>query len=276
MIDNRKFTIGQMSKLYHIPVKTLRYYDEIGLFKPHEVDEKTGYRYYRVEQFQMLDMIWFMRSMGIPLKEIAKRVAYSTIDDFLSILIEYEELTERRIHELDRARKHLRSKIYELRDAQSIEKVEEPFIAEVDERKMISFQGNFNDVSDVEHVLIKVREDIQHITPIMIGRVGRMASLAQVERDHQLDFHGLFILIDDETDLDKGQITSLEKGMYATLYTRKILDQDAGDVRRLLDFIEQHRYQPMEPILVRRIVDKFISHDEQERLTQIQIKIKSN
>lgn len=40
----RTFTIGQMSKLNNISVKTLRYYDDIGLFVPYEVDEQTGYQ----------------------------------------------------------------------------------------------------------------------------------------------------------------------------------------------------------------------------------------
>ena len=52
-----RFSIGEMSKLMNIPVKTLRYYDEIGLFKPHEVNRHTGYRYYSTEQFEQLDTI---------------------------------------------------------------------------------------------------------------------------------------------------------------------------------------------------------------------------
>jgi hypothetical protein len=36
--------IGDFSKLSRVPVKTLRYYDEMGLLKPVEVDSLTGYR----------------------------------------------------------------------------------------------------------------------------------------------------------------------------------------------------------------------------------------
>lgn len=37
------FTIGEISKLFNINKKTLRYYDEIDLFKPSYVDEHNKY-----------------------------------------------------------------------------------------------------------------------------------------------------------------------------------------------------------------------------------------
>jgi len=52
-----RFSIGEMSILHNVPVKTLRYYDEIGLFKPIEVDSNNRYRYYSTEQFEQLNTI---------------------------------------------------------------------------------------------------------------------------------------------------------------------------------------------------------------------------
>ena len=42
--------IGAFSKLSRVPVKTLRYYDEIKLLVPEEVDPFTGSRRYALEQ----------------------------------------------------------------------------------------------------------------------------------------------------------------------------------------------------------------------------------
>ena len=44
------FKIGDFSKISRVPVKTLRYYDELGLLKPVEVDPFSGYRYYAADQ----------------------------------------------------------------------------------------------------------------------------------------------------------------------------------------------------------------------------------
>jgi DNA-binding transcriptional MerR regulator len=40
------FKIGEFSRLVHVPVGTLRFYDAIGLLQPIRVDTATGYRYY--------------------------------------------------------------------------------------------------------------------------------------------------------------------------------------------------------------------------------------
>ena len=51
------FTIGEVSKMIHLPVRTLHYYDEIGLFKPAYVDPATNYRYYSELQLANMDLI---------------------------------------------------------------------------------------------------------------------------------------------------------------------------------------------------------------------------
>lgn len=59
-----KFKIGEFSRLNRVTVKTLRYYEEIGLLVPYETDEWTGYRYYSVEQFQQVNTIIYLKQLG--------------------------------------------------------------------------------------------------------------------------------------------------------------------------------------------------------------------
>ena len=58
---NNRFRVGEVARLFKLPASTLRYYDEIGLFRPKYTDPETSYRYYGVEQFQILDTIIFLR-----------------------------------------------------------------------------------------------------------------------------------------------------------------------------------------------------------------------
>ena len=44
-------SIGEFSKICQVSAKTLRYYDEIGLLRPEEINPENGYRYYRVVSF---------------------------------------------------------------------------------------------------------------------------------------------------------------------------------------------------------------------------------
>jgi len=61
--------IGEFSKIAKTTIKTLRYYDDIGLFKPFFVDE-NGYRYYEIDQLKDLLKIIEYRSLDIPIEEI--------------------------------------------------------------------------------------------------------------------------------------------------------------------------------------------------------------
>ncbi len=66
------FKIGEFSKLSRVTVKTLRYYDEIGLLKPAEVDRFTSYRYYSVSQLPRLNRILALKDLGLSLDQIGQ------------------------------------------------------------------------------------------------------------------------------------------------------------------------------------------------------------
>lgn len=66
------FKIGDFSKLSQVTVKTLRYYDDIGLLKPVSVDRFTGYRYYSVDQLPRLHRILALKEMDLSLEQIAR------------------------------------------------------------------------------------------------------------------------------------------------------------------------------------------------------------
>ena len=62
--------IGDISKLCNISIKTLRYYEEMGLIKPVEVDIYSGYRYYDEKNIEDIYRIQLLKELGMPLKEI--------------------------------------------------------------------------------------------------------------------------------------------------------------------------------------------------------------
>ena len=64
--------IGDFSKLSRVSIKTLRFYDEMGLLKPVEVDRFTGYRYYEFDQLATLYRILALKDLGFSLEEIGR------------------------------------------------------------------------------------------------------------------------------------------------------------------------------------------------------------
>jgi DNA-binding transcriptional MerR regulator len=68
------FRIGEFSKIAQVPGSLLRYYDEIGLFKPAHIDQWTAYRYYSARQLPRLHRILALKDLGLTLDQIARLV----------------------------------------------------------------------------------------------------------------------------------------------------------------------------------------------------------
>lgn len=72
-------TVKEISEITGISIRTLHYYDEIGLLLPTEKSE-AGYRYYDDKALEILQQILFFREFDIPLKEIKSVIKDSTLN----------------------------------------------------------------------------------------------------------------------------------------------------------------------------------------------------
>lgn len=72
-LENNKndlILIGELSKLTNVNIKSLRYYEKIGVLTPCYVDPENGYRYYTYSQVQLVISIQFYVEMDIPLSKL--------------------------------------------------------------------------------------------------------------------------------------------------------------------------------------------------------------
>jgi len=65
-----KMQIQEFAKFTGVSVRTLHYYDEIGLLKPACVDRRSGYRYYDEQSLLRMQEILFYRELDFSLKSI--------------------------------------------------------------------------------------------------------------------------------------------------------------------------------------------------------------
>lgn len=84
-------TVKEMSDLTGISVRTLHYYDEIGLLKPTRKSE-AGYRLYDDKALETLQQILFFREFDIPLKEIKKVMENPAFDQKQILQVQREML----------------------------------------------------------------------------------------------------------------------------------------------------------------------------------------
>ena len=106
-----KMHIKEFAKLCGVSVRTLHYYDEIGLLKPAFVDEQNGYRFYDEKSLERIQEILFYRELDFPLKSISEILSSPDYDkqkalkEQRKLLILKKEHLERIIDALDSAEK---------------------------------------------------------------------------------------------------------------------------------------------------------------------------
>ena len=66
-----RYSVSQAARLAGVSVRTLRWYDQIGLLKPTEVTP-AGYRLYDGEAMAVLQQILFYRELDVPLEQIGR------------------------------------------------------------------------------------------------------------------------------------------------------------------------------------------------------------
>lgn len=97
-------SIGEFSNICQVSTKTLRYYAEIGLILPDEINPENGYRYYSIEQLKRMLFINRLKSYNFSLEEIR------------AILDAKKPQDEKLYVELIRKKRELKKMVQELRD----------------------------------------------------------------------------------------------------------------------------------------------------------------
>ncbi|MBU3103424.1 MerR family transcriptional regulator [Clostridium gasigenes] len=77
---DKYYQIGEVSKICNIPIRTLHYYNDIGLLKPKKIDSSNNYRYYSHEQLLDIRIIKDFKAEGFSLKEVGDLLKRDDID----------------------------------------------------------------------------------------------------------------------------------------------------------------------------------------------------
>lgn len=123
-MSERRYKPGEIAERTGVTVRTLRYYDEIGLLKPAE-RARSGYRLYGPEQLERLQQILSLKHLGLELEEIGECLKDPEAYSLENIL--YRQLKRLRI-EIER-QKQLYRRLETL--AEHLDRSEKPSIDEL-------------------------------------------------------------------------------------------------------------------------------------------------
>lgn len=234
------YTIGEFALIAELSTKTLRHYDEVGLFKPFKIDALNNYRYYSKEQINEIMFIKELKNYGLSLNDI-NHIKESGNKEFLNSILENQLLiVEEKIIRLQEMKKSINEKINESSLWNNISDNSEYSIDIVN-----------MEASEVIFIRRKIR--LEQVGQL-IGELYEIASKFSVKLkgSHMISIHNrdeeefvdveVFAPIEESESLDKAYKNRFEGGEFLKT-THYGLSSKGNAYAKLYDYARQNNYK---------------------------------
>ena len=269
--DGVLLSIGQMAKLFDLNVRTLRYYDQIGLLEPEQVNHATGYRYYSPAQFERLNTILYLRALDVPIERIAGFFESRDVELMRAIFGDQLSRVREKQAQLSRIEQKIQNRVSQIDDALT-GALDQPVIKDMPERRVVTLAENFSPNADLEPLIRDLTSKSRLHDAVFLGKVGVSVSRDDLlaHRFHRLS--GVFIAI-EEADAHEGKSSVVPSGPFACIRFRGTHADAAGPYRKLVDFIEHGNHAVSGNSLEITLIDAGMTADASQYVTELQIPI---
>lgn len=273
MENNELFQIGEVSRLFHISVSILRYYDKIGLVKPEYTDPDTGYRYYSTRQFECLNTIRYLRALDMPLEKISTFLQNRNIDSIHELLQKQKEEVGRRRQELSLIERKIDNRLMQITDALS-SRLDQIKVVQKPARRIASIKKSVTPKSylDLEYSIRQLEQE-EETAVTFLGKVGVGISRERLISGQYQSYDMVFLILDEE-DRFLGSTQLLPEETCVTIRFRGGHERAAKYYGRLIDYIQEQGYTVSGYSKEITMIDDGLTNDSSQFVTEIQIPVR--
>ena len=269
---DKLFQIGEVAKMFHVSIGSLRHYEKLGILSPEYINEQTGYRYYGVSQFEALNTIRYLRELDMPLTEIAEFLRNRDIDIIETKLSEHKKAVAEKIHRLELIERKIDNRLNKLEYALNCE-MDKIRIEKTEERRIVRINDRVSPIThlDLEGSIRKL-ENRQRETLAFLGKVGVGISREKLEKSEFGEYDFVFLLLDEEDEFC-GTVETVPEGLYAVICFRGSHNAAAGRYRALTEYIEENKLKIKGASEEVTIIDYGLTNDTDKFVTEIRIPV---
>lgn len=271
-MDNKLFLIGEVAKIYHISMGTLRHYEQAGLLTPEYTDPRTGYRYYGARQLEVLNTIRYLRVLDFPLSEIADFLHNRDVRVMEEKLVQQKALIERKQQELELIARKLDHRLEQLRDASGSE-LNRICLIDTPARRMVWLRDRLqlHSYLDLENSIRRLQQD-QKEPLVFLGKVGVGISKELLDA-HKFDsYDQVFLLLDDE-DRYEGATAELPAAHCAAIRFCGSHSEAPAYYLQLMDYLHANHLQTAGASQEITLIDNGLTSDTSKFITEIRIPV---
>ena len=157
-------TAKEVSKLAGISIRTLRYYDEMGLLRPTQVSE-AGYRLYDDKALERLQEILFFKEMELPLGQIKQIIEDPTLDRQEVLRLQRVVLEKRRnrlngiIELIEDVSRGVNTMSFEAFSESDISKIVEYTLSQIKPEQLQQFTEKYGNLETMREKMAKELKD---------------------------------------------------------------------------------------------------------------------
>jgi len=265
-------SVKDLSEIVGVSTRNIRYYDEIGLFKP-SGQHDNGYRFYNIEKIEELRLITYLRHLGIPINEIKSHLETRSLDHYVSILEQQLQLTRSKIQHLEFLEKRLEKRMQSLSYIHKLENLEQIKIEYLPNRTILRLDEAISSPLDWEVAMLKFEKG-DHVPPsLFIGDIGFFVDLSKLNQRHPTEFSGLYLDVSEAYDANSALIAELPQGKWLTLCFKGDHFTAPKHYEQILEYASKNQLRLDHYALERVLIDHFISSDPNLYITEIQIRV---
>ena len=275
MEEQRLFQIGEVAKMFHVSAGSLRHYEQMGLLRPEVIDQETGYRYYGIRQFEVLNTIRYLRVLDMPLKQIADYLQNRDINRIEEKLLKQKEIVQRKRRELEAIERKIDHRLQCLRDAQNSE-LDKIQLLPLPSCRLVWIPDSLKPGSylDLEYSIRRL-EVHQKESFVFLGKVGVGISCENLLAG-RFDLYDLVFLVLDDEDEYEGKVEEQPAGLCVAVRFRGSHKEAPENYQKLKEYMLSHQLQISGFSREITMIDYGITRDTDKFVTEIRIPVKTN
>lgn len=272
MNRNNLFSIGEVSKLFHISVSSLRHYEHVGLLTPAYTAPDSGYRYYGTEQFEVLNTIRYLRTLEMPLPEIEDFLKNRDIGLIEEKLRRQKDAVLQKQRELKRIEKKIDRRLDRLADAQNTP-LDTVSLVRIPSCRIawVETPLNIRGFLDMEQPIRKLDKSEAEAV-VFLGKVGLGIFPEHLQAFQTKRYDGIFLILDPE-DAYANETTVLPPSLCARIRFRGSHTQADDYYVKLLNHIKRHKMTITGFSREITLIDYGITNDAEKFVTEICIPV---
>lgn len=266
------FQIGDVARMFHLSVGSLRHYEKIGLLQPEYIDEKTGYRYYSTRQFECLNTIRYLRVLDMPLSQIADFLKNRDVDKMRDMLRQQKEEVILRQKHLQIIEKKIDNRLQQLEDALD-SNFDAVRIVQTEARRIAWIRNTLfiHSYLDLETSIRQLEEE-EEDAMVFLGKVGVGITKEKLQKK-QFDSYDMVFLILDREDSYHGTVDQLPSETCVSVRFCGSHNEAPAYYRRLDAFIAEHNLVISGFSKEITMIDYGLTNDTSQFVTEIQIPV---